>query len=180
MLLLGLLQRSQQLGESVIGMIVTAAATAGLPKHYTMYDDESVQRVVIYGYIALVLVSTVAHLVRGLRRIERPAALSLIVLTSASTVWYFGTIIGHIAFDGSSLKGGPLLEAAVLVWILTVLTFSLWYWFIDNGIDFMFPQLESIVSPGGRPDTRTTSRLHSTRRPPSARPIFSPPRLARS
>jgi hypothetical protein len=127
----------------VIVMIVSAAAIAALPRRYTIGDNETVQNLIVYGYIALVVLSAVAHQLPALRHVDRPAALGLIVVTSMTTTWYFGTIIGRIAFGGSNVKGGPLLEAAILVWIQTVLTFSLWYWFIDDGRDFMFPQLDS-------------------------------------
>jgi hypothetical protein len=39
----------------------------------------------------------------------------------------------------------------VLAWALTVLTFSLWYWLLDDGRDFFFPQAESDRFPAWSP-----------------------------
>lgn len=122
-----------------IVMIVFATCTALLPNRYTLFPGD-IGRVVAAAFYAFVTVSFLARSVPALRRAERLAALTLTALMSVVAISYFLTIIGRIATGGSTLKGGPLLEAAILVWIFTVLTFSLSYWLIDDGFDFFSPE----------------------------------------
>jgi hypothetical protein len=134
-----------------IVMIVFATCAALLPDRYTLFAGDLGQ-IVAAAFYAFVAVSFIARSVPALRRAERLAALTLTALMSVVSVSYFLTIIGRIAAGGSTLKGGPLLEAAILVWISTVLTFSLWYWLLDDGFDFFFPQSESERFPGWSPN----------------------------
>jgi hypothetical protein len=132
-------------------MIVFATCAALLPNRYTLFPGNAGD-IASAAFYALVAITFVAHRVPAFRRAERPAAFTLTGLMSVVAVSYFLTIIGRIATGGSSLKGGPLLEAAILVWILMVLTFSLWYWLLDDGFDFMFPQSESQRFSGWSPN----------------------------
>ncbi|HTJ28489.1 MAG TPA: hypothetical protein VMA36_20195 [Candidatus Limnocylindria bacterium] len=132
-------------------MIVFATAAALLPNRYTLFPA-GLGPAISIAFYTLVVVTWVARYVPKLHRLERSAAFTLTGLMSLAAVSYFGTIIGRIIVGGSTLKGGPLLESAILVWILAVLTFSLWYWLLDDGRDFFFPQAESERFPGWSPN----------------------------
>jgi hypothetical protein len=132
-------------------MIVFATAAALLPNRYTLLPA-GVGPGISTAFYVLVGFTWLAHSVPKIRHLERPSALALTALMTLVAALYFATIIGRIATGGSSLQGGPLLEAAILVWILTVLTFSLWYWLLDDGRDFFFPQAESERFPDWSPN----------------------------
>jgi amino acid transporter len=101
-------------------MIVFATAAALLPNRYTLLPA-GVGPGISTAFYVLVGFTWLAHSVPKIRHLERPSALALTALMTLVAALYFATIIGRIATGGSSLQGGPLLEAAILVWILTVL-----------------------------------------------------------
>jgi len=123
-------------------MLILLLVAFALPDRYSVFPEELAGA----AKVALGTVVLVALILAGLpaaRRYRRAIAVGLTGLASLVAAIYFVTIFGRIAAGGSTLKGGPLLEAAITVWIMLVLTFSLWYWLIDSGSDFMFPQNES-------------------------------------
>jgi hypothetical protein len=131
-------------------MIAFATTAALFPNRYTLFppDVAPAAAAILYG---IGLVSLVIHAVPSLHRFERPMVIVTTILTSLVAVAYFITVIGRIAVGGSDLKGGPLLGAAITVWILTVFSFSLWYWILDDGDDFFFPQNETDRFPSWSP-----------------------------
>jgi Protein of unknown function (DUF1345) len=130
---------------------VFATATMLLPNRYALLPGWAAP-IVATTLTSLVAFTWAAHYIPKLRPLERPSAFTLTALLTVGAGYYFAMIIGRIAFGGSTLKGGPLLESAILMWILTALTFSLWYWLLDDGRDFFFPQFESENFPGWSPN----------------------------
>jgi hypothetical protein len=68
----------------------------------------------------LVLLSFVAHHVGRLRSAERPTAVAFTAILSAFAVAYLYMILERIAEGGSTFEGGPLLEAAITLYALTI------------------------------------------------------------
>jgi hypothetical protein len=131
-------------------IIVIAVATKLLPARYTALSTEAgVVVAVLLGSVAVV--SLVLHVVRPSEAGERRASFALTILLSVFVVTNCLMVLGLVATGGPSLKGGPLLQASVLAYALTILTFSLWYWLLDDGRDFIFPQRESDSFPDWSP-----------------------------
>jgi hypothetical protein len=123
-------------------MLILLLVAFALPDRYSIFPE----RLAGPAKVTLATVAILASLLSGFSafvRYQRAFAIGLAALASAVAAVYFATIFGRIAAGGSTLQGGPLLEAAITVWIMLVLTFSLWYWLLDSGSDFMFPQSES-------------------------------------
>jgi uncharacterized membrane protein len=134
----------------VIVVALFAIASEAFPNRYMLFSGSlaHVASIVIYATFAA---SFISHVIPGLHRFERPAAFAATILASACAAAYFFTIISLIANGGDNVKGGLLLEAAILVWVITVLAFSLWYWLIDDGTAFFFPQYGSDWHPAWKP-----------------------------
>jgi hypothetical protein len=143
--------RSTAVWPPVVVMIVFFIAASMLPQRITPFPNDAVRLSVTAIFALAVIASAIVHQVETLRRFDRPLAFTVTGLLSVGTAIYFREIILSIVIGGSDLKGGPLLEGAILVWLSVVMTFSLWYWLVDRGVDFFFPQEGSELYPGWSP-----------------------------
>jgi hypothetical protein len=131
-------------------MLILLFVANALPDRYLLFPEgiAGPAKITLWTIVILALLLSGFP---GFRPYRRAIAIGLTVLGSLVSIGYFATIFGRIAAGGSTLKGGPLLEAAITVWILLVFTFSLWYWLLDAGSDFFFPQTESDRFAGWKP-----------------------------
>ena len=53
-------------------------------------------------------------------------------IMSAMTVGSFVNLFAIIAVAGSNLRGISLLASAAIVWLANVMSFALWYWYLDD------------------------------------------------
>jgi uncharacterized membrane protein len=135
----------------VVVLLGYTIASAALPNRYMLFEGPG--RIILTSLLfALTVVSVITHFAPSLVRVQRPLAFAMTIVASASAIGYFVQIIGRIAVGGSDLKGNLLLQAAILVWVMLVLTFALWYWLIDDGRDFFFPQKDSDMFPNWSPN----------------------------
>jgi uncharacterized membrane protein len=117
-----------------------------------LFPGETGRIVATSVLVALAAFSIVTHFLPSLARAQRPLAFTMTIVASMCAVGYFVQIVGRMLFGGSDLKGNLLLDAAILVWVMLVLTFALWYWLIDDGSDFFFPQKDSDKFPNWSPN----------------------------
>lgn len=105
--------------------------------------------------LALLLVSVRS----GLVRFRRMVGLLMLGVITVAEVFSTSLLVGNLvaaaqrAEQTSHVMALVLLRDATLIWIVNILTFSLWYWEIDGGgparrhmegyhsTDFVFPQL---------------------------------------
>jgi uncharacterized membrane protein len=143
--------RNALLWPPFIVLLLYGVASLALPHRYLLFNGIGGQ--IVTGVLfALIAVALVAFFVPSLGRVQRPLAFALTIVSSLCALGYFVQIVGRIAIGGSDLKGNLLLQAAILVWVMLVLTFALWYWLIDDGRDFFFPQKDNADFPGWSPN----------------------------
>ena len=92
---------------------------------------------------------------------HRMASFVLIGLVNAANVASLGLLVRSL-LQGGAIEGGPLIFAAIQIWVTNVIVFALWYWELDRGgpsarsradhrePDFLFPQM---TNPGCAPAT---------------------------
>ena len=91
---------------------------------------------------------------------RRYLALGAIAIVSAANSASIILLV-HLLLNGAHVNAGPLLRAAVHMWVVNVLLFGLWYWQLDGGgplerprcaphnRDFLFPQqIEPVLMEG--------------------------------
>lgn len=99
--------------------------------------------VVVIGILALLNLRKQTHMIRVL-------AIALSACITLSVIISTGLLVAELLYR--SISALTLLQDAALVWIVNVLTFSVWYWEIDSGgpamrkpghpsRDFLFPQV---------------------------------------
>ncbi|HEY3677040.1 MAG TPA: DUF1345 domain-containing protein [Candidatus Tumulicola sp.] len=143
--------RNALLWPPFIVLFLYGVASLALPHRYLLFSGDGGQ--IVSGILfALVALSIVSFFVPSLAHAQRPLAFALTIVASLCAIGYFVQIIGRIAIGGSDLKGNLLLQAAILIWVMLVLTFALWYWLIDDGRDFFFPQKDNSDFPGWKPN----------------------------
>lgn len=116
-------------------------------------------RGLVLGLIILLMIPLLMSVQRGLLRLTRTLAFLLLgLLTLAEAISTVFLILG-VTTGALRLSEVPhdtaivLLRDGALIWLVNVLTFSLWYWEVDSGgpgrrlhhgyhsTDFVFPQL---------------------------------------
>lgn len=134
-----------------IVLLLYAIASAALPNRYTLFRGSG-REIATTLLFVLTALSVLSFFVQSFSRAQRMLAFALTIVASASALTYFIQIVGRMVVGGSDLKGNFLLQAAILVWVLLVLTFALWYWLLDDGRDFFFPQKDSDDFPNWSPN----------------------------
>lgn len=159
------------LGESPLwptaAIIASAVLYADLPTRFVAGPSAGILSdaryvVPILTFILLVaLVATVPHgrLMRRLGWVEQKVRLTRRWLSIASIAVGSAAnsasilLLVHLLLNGAHVNAGPLLRAAVHMWVVNVLLFALWYWQLDGGgpierpkcaphnRDFLFPQM---------------------------------------
>jgi uncharacterized membrane protein len=83
---------------------------------------------------------------------HRVASIALIAVVNVANVASLVLLVKSL-LDGGGTAGGPLIFAAMQIWITNVIVFGLWYWELDRGgpsarcredhrePDFLFPQM---------------------------------------
>ena len=173
-------EASATLGESPLWPLAAIVASAGLyadlPTRFIAGPDAgafSAVRWIVPALTGLLVVALVVsvpegRLVRTLDlRIEQVhvtrrvlALSSTAVVTAANSASII--LLVHLLLNGAHVNAGPLLRAAVHMWVVNVLLFGLWYWQLDGGgpvrrpkclphdRDFLFPQqMEPQLMVGG-------------------------------
>jgi uncharacterized membrane protein len=92
---------------------------------------------------------------------RRYLSLGVIAIVSAANSASIILLV-HLLLNGAHVNAGPLLRAAVHMWVVNVLLFGLWFWQLDGGgplerptcmpheRDFLFPQqTEPALMAGG-------------------------------
>jgi len=82
---------------------------------------------------ALVVLSTFAHASPLLRRLERLVTQGLLVLMTGLLVFGVLHLVRLVLAEGSQVRGLPLLQTGVTLWLSNLVIFALWYWLIDRG-----------------------------------------------
>jgi uncharacterized membrane protein len=108
-------------------------------------------RAFLLAFVAVLLVPlTTAHL-RGSHRLARRISFGVIGFVTVAVVVSTVLLVSSALSAGTSAPA--LLRAAALLWIINVVTFSVWYWETDGGgparrrreghrsEDFLFPQM---------------------------------------
>jgi uncharacterized membrane protein len=108
-------------------------------------------RVFLLAFVAVLLVPlTTAHL-RGSQRLARILGLGVVGLVTVSVVVSTFLLVSSALSKGTSAPA--LLRDSALLWVINVVTFSVWYWEVDGGgpahrlreghrsEDFVFPQM---------------------------------------
>ena len=116
-------------------------------------------RGLLLGLIVVLLITLILSLRHGMFRLTRTLGFVLLGLVTVAEV--LSTSVLVLDLVGASLRISELphetalglLRDAALIWIVNILTFSLWYWEVDDGgpgkrhregyhsSDFVFPQL---------------------------------------
>ena len=100
----------------------------------------------------------VEHRVRLTRRILSTGVIAVVSAANTASI----ILLVHLLLNGAHVNAGPLLRAAVHMWVVNVLLFGLWFWQLDGGgplerpkclphnRDFLFPQqTEPLLMAGG-------------------------------
>ena len=149
------------LGESpfwpTAAILGAAALYADLPGRFiagTSAGAFAAARWVVPSLTVLLLVALLTT-----RRIRTPGmhitrrwlSIALIAVVSAANTASIILLV-HLLLNGAHVNAGPLLRAAVHMWVVNVLLFGLWFWQLDGGgplerpkcaphnRDFLFPQ----------------------------------------
>lgn len=91
------------------------------------------------------------------RRYLSLGAIAIVSAANAASI----ILLVHLLLNGAHVNAGPLLRAAVHMWVVNVLLFGLWFWQLDGGgplerpkcaphsRDFLFPQqIEPVLMEG--------------------------------
>jgi len=90
----------------------------------------------------------VEHRVRVTRRVLSVGTIAVVSAANSASI----ILLVHLLLNGAHVNAGPLLRAAVHMWVVNVLLFGLWFWQLDGGgplerpacvpheRDFLFPQ----------------------------------------
>ncbi|HZQ89078.1 MAG TPA: hypothetical protein VFA42_03640 [Gaiellaceae bacterium] len=90
----------------------------------------------------------VEHRVRVTRRVLSIGTIAVVSAANSASI----ILLVHLLLNGAHVNAGPLLRAAVHMWVVNVLLFGLWFWQLDGGgplerpacvpheRDFLFPQ----------------------------------------
>ena len=142
-----------QLGRTGVPRWPAAVALLAVGALYAVLsEDLSIgPRVFLLAFVAVLLVPlTTAHL-RGSHRLARRISFGVIGFVTVAVVVSTVLLVSSALNVGTSAPA--LLRAAALLWIINVVTFSVWYWETDGGgpaqrrreghrsEDFLFPQM---------------------------------------
>ena len=125
-------------------------------------------RWLLLGLLIILVVPLGFSIRRGLFRMARTIAFTMLGLVTGAELLSSSALV--LSLTGTSLRLSQiphetalgLLRDAALIWLVNILTFSLWYWEIDSGgpgqrhregyhsRDFVFPQL-TLDQPTGAP-----------------------------
>jgi hypothetical protein len=83
--------------------------------------------------VVLVALSTFAHAHRVLRRLEGLVTAALLVVVTALMIFAIARLVWLVLAQGSVVRGLPLLQTGVSMWLTNLVVFSLWYWLLDRG-----------------------------------------------
>jgi hypothetical protein len=108
--------------------ILACAAQPFLADRYRMVPVAVVWGSALVG-IAAALASYVAR-ERGSSRVERLLSLVVVLLLSGLTINVIVNLMELLR--GKALLAHPLLSTAIGLWLSNVISFSLWYWYIDG------------------------------------------------
>jgi uncharacterized membrane protein len=107
--------------------------------------------------VAIIAVLVAANPGRMERRTPmlRRLGLILIAVASLGTAWSVSRLVVDISTGADTGSAGSLLGGGAAIWLINVLTFSVWYWELDRGgaverangthpyPDFLFPQMST-------------------------------------
>jgi hypothetical protein len=109
-------------------LIVLAVST---PQRYRALSTEAGASIAALG-VVLIIASLVARSF-GYERVARWSLGVLIGLASAVVAFNFADLLRLLFSHDISVSGWSLLAACAMIYVANILTFSLWYWFLDRG-----------------------------------------------
>lgn len=164
-------EASATLGESpfwpLAAIVASAVLYADLPTRFIAGPDAGAFAAARWVVPAMTfvllaaLLSTRSMRTPGIHVTRRRLSIALIAVVSAANSASIILLV-HLLLHGAHVNAGPLLRAAVHMWVVNVLLFGLWYWQLDGGgpierpkcrphdRDFLFPQqIEPQLMVGG-------------------------------
>lgn len=146
----------------VIGLILLAGALLG--GRYQLFPTS----VVVAIFVVAFGLATYSFYEENRQRYDRAiiATGCLIVLVTLAEVGALVHLLGVAFNEGKGVSGPQLLASGLYFWSANILTFALWYWFIDRGgpddraqrlpgrPDFLFPEMTAseTIKPNWQPD----------------------------
>lgn len=128
-----LTHRRTAVGESrlppALAVVVAAVAYALMPESLLLGPRLAIPLIEL-ALLAAVVFTNPRRMVRQ-SRWSRVAAVILAILVIAANLLALGTLI--VALIDANTAGGPLLLAAVQVWVTNVIGFGLLFWELDRG-----------------------------------------------
>jgi uncharacterized membrane protein len=145
------LTRGEQRWPFALAFVVMIALQLTLPERFSLgawWVLPAVEVIVIGALVA-------ANPGRMERRTPmlRRLSLTLIAVASLGTAWSVVKLVTAIAGGGDTGSAAELLRVGAAIWLINVLTFTVWYWELDRGgaleraagtdpyPDFLFPQM---------------------------------------
>ena len=71
----------------------------------------------------------VEHRIRVTRRVLSIGTIAVVSAANSASI----ILLVHLLLNGAHVNAGPLLRAAVHMWVVNVLLFGLWFWQLDGG-----------------------------------------------
>ncbi len=145
------LTRGEQRWPFALAFAVMIALQLTLPERYSLgaWWVLPAIEVVVIGTLVAANPGRMERRTPMLRRLS----LSLIAVASMGTAWSVVKLVTAIAGSGNTGSAAELLGDGAAIWLINVLTFTVWYWELDRGgaleraagtdpyPDFLFPQM---------------------------------------
>jgi uncharacterized membrane protein len=145
------LSRGEQRWPFVLAFVVMIALQLGLPERYSLGPRWVVPaaEVLVIGALVAANPGRLEKRTAMLRRLS----LALIGVASLGTAWSVFRLVADIAGGADTGSAATLLRAGAAIWLINVLTFTVWYWELDRGgaperaagtdpyPDLLFPQM---------------------------------------
>jgi uncharacterized membrane protein len=153
----------EQRWPSALAIVVMIGLQLLLPERFSA-GPRWVLPVVEVAIIAILIAANPGRMERSTPPLRR-LGLSLIIIASIGNAWSVGVLVVDITTGQNVGSAAQLLASGLDVWVINVLTFSVWYWEFDRGgpleralgshkfPDLLFPQMTapSMATPDWEP-----------------------------
>jgi uncharacterized membrane protein len=153
----------EQRWPSALAIVVMIGLQLLLPERFSA-GPRWVLPAVEVAIIAILIAANPGRMERSTPPLRR-LGLSLIIIASLGNAWSVGVLVVDITTGQDVGSAAQLLASGLDVWVINVLTFSVWYWEFDRGgpleralgshkfPDLLFPQMTapSMATPDWEP-----------------------------